>query len=55
MKIVEAVSKLVSPLPLFDCFPNPTAREVKMKFQYFEIAEIWLLEMKFEMGLEIVK
>lgn len=30
-------------------------REGKMKLQNFEITEIWLLEMKFEMGLEILK
>lgn len=30
-------------------------RDVRMKFQNFKITEIWLLEMKFEMSLEILK
>jgi hypothetical protein len=43
-------------LELFELFALcRKVRDGKMKFQNFEIAEIWLLEMKFEMGHEILK
>jgi hypothetical protein len=46
-------SALAQAFDLFVCIR--WNRVGKMKFQNFEISEIWPLEMKFEIGLEILK